>query len=168
MAQTSVWPAVAAPDHCPAAAPFVREQIEREGVFPGFDVRQGAGAIDDGPHHLLAGGISQRMDDAMVAVPTFAPQGQRAGHLVEVRAPLDQLVDPRRRLANDHLDDFRVAQLAADGQRVGNVIFEAVFRVDDAGDATLGIVAIGLAHAALGDHQHRLLGRSGQRRPQTG
>ena len=86
------------------------------------------GAVDDGAHHLLAGGVAQGVDDAVVAVAPFAPQRQAARFLVEVRAPGDQLVDLRRRLADHHLDDVRIAQAAAGGERVGDVVLEAILR----------------------------------------
>ena len=101
------------PDQRAAADAVVREQIERKGVLPGVDVRQFGGPLDDGPHHFLAGGVAQGVDDAVVAVAAFAAQGQAACLLVEVRSPADQFVDPRRRFAHHHLHDGRIAQIAA-------------------------------------------------------
>ena len=66
----------AAPHQRAAATPFVCEQIEREGVFPGVDVRQSDRAIDDRPHHFLAGRISQSVHDAVMAVASLAAQCQ--------------------------------------------------------------------------------------------
>ena len=96
-----------------AATFFVGQQIEGEGVFPGLHVFERAGAIDHGPHHFLAGGVAQGVYDAMVAMPALASQGQSAGFLIEIGSPIDQLLNSRRRLANDHLDDIGVAQSAA-------------------------------------------------------
>ena len=68
------------------------------------------GAVDDGPHHLEAGGVAQGVDDAAMAVAALARQGELAVLLVELRAPANQVVDLLRRLADDHLDDVAVAQ----------------------------------------------------------
>ena len=129
-----------------------------------------AGALDHGPHDFLAGGVAQGVDDAVVAVAPFAPQGQRARLLIEVRAPVDQLAGsapgprgrPSRRPPRSHSAPPAV-------ERVGDVIFEAVLGIEHAGDAPLGVVAVRLPQAALGDDQHRLsAGIDGQRRPQPG
>ena len=76
-------------------------------------------ALDDGPHDLVAGRVAQGVDDAGVAVAPFAAERDAAGLLVEVRAPLDQLLDPLGGLADDHLDDLGVAERAAGDERVG-------------------------------------------------
>ena len=90
--------------------------------------------------------------------PPSRPRASCAVCLVEVRAPVDQLVDPLGRFADDHLDDLRVAQPAAGGERVGDVVLEAVLGIEHAGDAPLGVVAVRLSQPVLGDHQHRELG----------
>ena len=55
----------------------------------------------------------------------------------------DQFLDPPRGLADHPLDDLRIAERAAGLERVGHVVLEAVFRIDHAGDAALGIGAVG-------------------------
>src|SRR6476620_10560212 len=40
------------PDEGAATRAVVGEQIEREGILPGFDVGQLRGAVDDCPHHF--------------------------------------------------------------------------------------------------------------------
>ena len=62
---------------------------------------------------------------------------------------------PIGRLAHDHFDHCGIAQLAAGGERIGHVIVEAILRVEHAGDAPLGVAAIGLSQAALGDDDDR-------------
>jgi hypothetical protein len=56
-----------------------------------------------------------------------------------------------RRLADDHLDNVRVAQRSAGRERVLDVVFKAVLRIKDARDATLGVVAVGLLDDVLRD-----------------
>ena len=117
---------------------MVGEQIERERVRPGFDVRQPPGPFDDGPHHFLAGGIAEGMDDAIVAMAPFAAEREAAGFEIEIRAPFDQFANSLGCFAHDHIDDLSIAELAAGGKRVGDMILEAVFRIPHAGDTPLG------------------------------
>ena len=127
----------------------MRQQIERKRVRPGFDVREPASPLDHGPHDFLAGGVAEGVDDAVVAMAAFAAQGEAAGFEVEMRAPFDQFADPLGRLANDHLDHLAIAELAAGGERVGDVVLEAVFGIPNAGDAPLGIGAVRLMQLSL-------------------
>ena len=62
----------------------------------------------------------------------------------------------------------RSQRFAAGDQRVGDVVLEAVFGIDHAGDAALGIGAVGLLHRVLGDHEHREPRIDRHRRPQPG
>ena len=73
-----------------------------------------------------------------------------------------------RRLADDHLDDFAVAQVRAGDERVLDVVVEVVLRIEHAGDAALGIRAVGLLHRVLGDHQQRQPRIDLHRGPQAG
>ena len=156
------------PDERPAAMPVVRQEIERERVGPGLDVREPLGPGDHRPHHFLAGCVAQGMNDAMMAVSPFAAQRERAGFEIEMRAPADQLMDAVGRFADHHFDDRRIAKLAAGRERVGDVVFKAVFRVDNAGDASLGELAVRFLEVVLGDHEDRELRIDGDRRPQPG
>ena len=146
----------------------MREQVEREGVLPDPDVGPGAGLLDDGPHHLAAGGVAQGVDDAGVLCPPSRRQGELAVVLVEVRAPRDQLGDPPRRLADDQLDDLAVAEPLAGGERVVDVVLEVVLGVEHAGDAALGVGAVALADLVLGDDQDPVRLGNPERRAQPG
>ena len=146
----------------------MRQQVDRKGVLPDFDVRQSLHATGDSPHDFLAGGVAQGMDDAVVAVAAFASQGQLSAGLVELGAPGDQFLDPLRGLADHLLDDRPVAQRAAGLERVADMVLEAVFGVHDAGDAALGVGAVRYGESILGDHQHRQPRIDGQGRPQAG
>ena len=128
-------------------------------------LRPGPGLLDDGPHDLAAGLVAQGVDDPGVRVAPFAAQGDVAVDLVEVGAPVDQLADPVGCLADDHLDDLGVAQPLAGGQRVGDVVVEAVLGVEDPGDPSLGVMAVALADLVLGDDQDAIALGDPQRGP---
>ena len=100
--------------------------------------------------------------------PPSRPEQQLALGLVERGAPLDELADVPRRLADDHLDDLAIAQPGAGGERVGDVILEPVVGAQHAGDAALGVVAVGLLELVLGDDQRREPRIDRHRRPQPG
>src|SRR5207302_7077106 len=87
---------------------------------------------------------------------------------IKVRAPANQIIDLFGGFSDHQVDDISVAQAAAGFQRVFNVIFEAVFRRHDAGDAALGKIAVALLNLVLGDDQHVQAGRNFQRGPQSG
>ena len=150
------------PDDRAAAGAGVREQVDREGLLPDLDVIEPGEAFGHGPHDLLAGGVAQGVDDAVVAVAALAAQGQAASDRVEVRAPADQFLDPLRGLADHPLHDLGIAERAAGLERVGYVVFETVFRIDHARNAALGVGAIGDLQAVLGDDQDR---EAADRRP---
>ena len=150
------------------AVPLMRQQVDGEGLVPESDVRDLAGAVDDGPHHFMTGGVAQGMDDAAVAVTALARQRDLAALLVEVGAPMDQVGDLLRGLAHDQFDDVAVTETCAGGDRVLDVIFKAVLGRHDAGDAALGITAVALLDVILGHHQDAQLGRRLQGGAQAG
>ena len=78
---------------------------------------------------------------------------------VELRAEADQVVDLLRGLADDQLDDVAVAQAGAGDERVLDVVLEAVLGGQHAGDAALGVGAVALVDAVLGDDEHVEVGR---------
>ena len=144
------------------------EQIDSERVRPELGVKLRAGAIDHCPHHFVTGGIAQRVNNAAMAVPALAAQHQFAVFAVEVCAPLDQLLDMPRRLADDHFHHVAVAQIGAGRERILDVVVERVLRVEHARDAALCIRAVGLLHRELGNHQERQPRVDFHRGPQAG
>ncbi len=145
----------AVPDQRPAARAVMGQKIDGERVFPNKYVGQILDAADRHSHYLLARGVAQGMCDAVVTVPAFARQSQALAGMVELHAPVDQLLDPLRRLANHVLDHLPIAQRSAGHKRVLNVILEPVRRIQDPRNAALGHVAVGLHDAVLGNHHHR-------------
>ena len=72
-----------------------------------------AHSLDDRAHDLLAGRVAQGMGDPVPPVAPFAAERQVAVDAVELRAPLDQFLDPFGPLAHDPFHDPAIAQVAA-------------------------------------------------------
>ncbi len=119
---------LAVPDQGAAAMAFVGQEVDGEGVLPDVEVRRLADPLDHRPHDLLAGGVAQGVGDAVAAVSALASQDQAVAGLVELGAPVDQLVDPLRALADDPLDHLAVAERPAGLERVGHVVLDAVLQ----------------------------------------
>ena len=75
--------------------------------------------------------------------------------LVKSCAPLNQLTDTLRSFTHNHVDNIRIAEVAARRQRVRNMILEVIIRVKHAGNSALSILAVGLAYLVFGDHHNR-------------
>ena len=151
-----------------AANSVVSEQVQDERVFPDRHVAQLSRPFDHRPHHFLAGGVAQCMDDPKVAVSAFATQDQLSGFGIETGSPLNQFANPLRGLAHHHFHNLWIAQPAARANRVLGVSFELVVRIDNAGNASLGVGAGGLLELVFGDQQHGHVRFDSDRRPQPG
>ena len=125
------------PHECPATTPCLGDQVDRECVRPDLQARKFSGLLDHCPHHFPAGGIAQRMDDPVMAVPSFATEIKAAVSLVKPRSPADQFTDPRWCLPHDRVHHILMAEAATGGEGVGDVVIEAIFRIDDACDPAL-------------------------------
>ena len=108
------------------------------------------------------------MHDPMMAVPPLASQFEAAVALVKLRAPGDQLGNPLRRLAHHRLHHIGMAQPAAGGERVGDMVVKSIFRVDHPGDATLRPLAGGGAQVVFRHHGDVEFRGHRQRRSQAG
>jgi hypothetical protein len=133
----------------------VGQQINGKGVFPTGDVAGLPQILDHRADDLLAGGIAVGVGDAIAAMAPFAGQGELPLLPVELGPPLDQLLDPPRTFTDHVLDHVEVAQGTAGQHRVGHVILKTVRRIEDGGDASLGMGAVGLIQGILGNHQNR-------------
>ena len=143
------------PDERTSACPLVGDEIDRECLGPDFEILQLPRPLDHRPHHLAAGGVAEGVHDAMMAVASFAAQLQAAIVRVESSPPGDQFGDPRRSLAHHGIDHILMTEPATGGERVGNMIVEAVLRIDDAGDTPLRPLARRTLQVILRDHRHR-------------
>ena len=77
----------------------------------------------------------------MMAVPPLAAQIQAAIPFVKPCAPGDEFSDSGGRLTDDRVDDGFVTQACASHERVGDMVVEAILRIDHACDASLGPLA---------------------------
>ncbi len=88
--------------------------------------------------------------------------------LIELCSPVDEVVDLLRGLADDQLDDFRVAQSGAGRHRVADMIFEPVFGRENARDAALGVAAVTLLDSVLRHYENINIPRHGETGPHSG
>ena len=94
------------------------------------------------------------MHDAAMAVPPFQREHDLAVVHVEMRPVFAQFADAIGRFAYDHIDDLRIAESFAGGDRVGRVTAEVIQRIEDAGNSPLGVGAVGLQKPVFGNDDH--------------
>jgi hypothetical protein len=127
-----------------------------------------ADSLDNCPHDFEAGGVAKCMNDSPMAMAALAAEHQLTLFGIELRAPFDKLLNMMRRFADDHFDDFAIAQVGPRDERILNVAREIVLGIDDTRDAALGVRAIGFLHRVLGNHQQRKSRIDFHRGPQSG
>ena len=110
--------------------------------------------------NFVAGGVAVRVQDPVAAVRALAGECQPAAFVIELRAPIDELLDSGRPLFHQSVDGGPVAQSVAGVKGVLLVQLHLVVIPERYGDATLRVLGGRLAEALLGDHQH--LARFGQ------
>ena len=86
----------------------------------------------------MTGRVAAGLDDAAPLMRGLASQRELAGvGAVERRAELEQLLDARRCVARENLDDLRVADAGAGALRVDCVQARRIVLADRGGDAAL-------------------------------
>ena len=115
--------------------------------------------LGDAASGLRAAGVH----DAAARVAALAAEA-----LVELDAELDQVGDPRRRIARQLADRALAADAAAGAQGVLGVQARIVVLAERRGDAALGVEAVGGRELAPAQHEHVGLVRRGQRGVETG
>ena len=118
--------------------------------------------------NLAAGGIAVGMQHAAAAVRAFAGEGDLGAGAVELRAPLDQLLDARRPFFDQHARGLFVAQAVAGLQRVFQMQPDFIFIAERGRNAALRILRVGLRDFALGEAEHAACGRKLHRSAQAG
>ena len=144
------------------------QQVRDHGVAAEFDVGQRGGLAVERAGDLAPGGIAVRVQHAVAAVRAFAREGEAVALAVELRAPLDQLLDGARTLLHQRAHGVAVAQPVAGGERVLLVQFHFVVVAERHGDAALRVLRGGFAQRVLGHHQHAAGGGQFDGRAQSG
>ena len=125
------------------AEPVRRDQVDCVMVFEERDVRMPARALRQRREHRMTGRVG-RVDDSAMTVAAFARQVKAEFGRVVLRERHDLRDQPFDRLAAV-LDDVArrsfVAQAAACDERIVDVVFDAVRRIEYGGNAALGPVA---------------------------
>ena len=91
----------------------IHQQIGGGGVAAERDVGQRRGFAIQRARDLAAGGIAVRVQNAVAAVRAFAREGELAALAVELRAPLDQLLNRGRALFHQRVHRGAIAQAVA-------------------------------------------------------
>ena len=87
----------------------MRQQVDRECVFPDVDLRDAANPFDQRPHHFFARRVAQRVHHPAVTVSPFLGQGDFSVSLIEMSPHRHQFDDPGRGFADDGFDDRPIA-----------------------------------------------------------
>ena len=141
--------------HERAAAPAAgHHQVHREMMAEPLDALLPAGLDGQRPHHLVAGGVAARTEDAAAAVRGFVGEGELAADLVEAGAPGDQLANAARPLLHEHAHRIAPAEAVARFQRVVQMEGDVVFFAEGDRHAALRMDRAAFQRIALGQHQH--------------
>ena len=143
-----------------------RDEVHGHVVLEEPDARVRCGSVEERSLDLPAGDVA-RVHDASRGVASLASElerrGSARGGVVELRPERLEVEDALWGLAHDALDDVALAQPRPGHERVFDVRVEAVRRVEDRGDATLGPRRVGFLAGALGDDGHLRAVRRTQR-----
>jgi hypothetical protein len=142
---------VGVPDECSAAGAAFGEEVEDKGFFPEVDMGLCLEESCHGAHDFLAGGISECVSDAGVAVTAFEGEGEVISDAVEFCAEADEFLNPLGCFVDNEVNDVGVAESFSGGDGIGGMAGEVIERIEDAGDAALGIHAVGLLEDVFGD-----------------
>ncbi len=126
-------------------------------------------ARDQRPHYLLAGGIAVRVQDAATRMRGLTREDQLSAVAVELRSPIDELLDIAGALDDQRLDRLFVAKAGAGNERVFLVKPGIVVVREHDSDPALRVLGIGFVRPVFGEHRN-VRARRGQldRRPQSG
>ena len=103
------------------------EKINCESALPNLDVGGLPGASDHAAHDFMAGGITQGVDNARMAMPPLGGEGDLAIGVVELHPHADQVADLLGCLLHHHANHCFIAKPVAGDQCVGHMILNTVF-----------------------------------------
>ncbi len=145
------------------------DQVAQQRVFAQLDAR-GPDSVAESGLDRRSRRVAARVQHARDGVGRLQPPREVAvGGAIEVHAPLDELSDAGRALADEHVHGIRIIQSRAGGQRVGGVRGHGVSGGGDRRDPALRPPRVGVGQCALGHDRDvaSALGRV-QRRRETG
>src|SRR5258706_1063913 len=89
---------------------------------------------------FLSSGIALRMQNTIATVSALARECQLGAIAIEFRAPLNQFLNSRRALLDEHADCFYIAQAVSRDECVLEVKAHFIFIAKCGGDSSLGEV----------------------------
>ena len=126
------------------------------------------GPFQQDANHFISRGIAPGPQHAVPAVSPFLGKDEFPADLIELCAPSDKFLNPRRPFL--HQDPRRVfpAKLMSGPDRIGEMQVHVVFGVQGHGDSALGIDRIAFEATALCHDQHPSVPTQLDRGPQPG
>jgi hypothetical protein len=148
-----LWPTIGANNNGSTTTTFVCQQINRKCVLPNIDVRHRSGSCDDRSHDFRTGSVTARVDNPLLAVTTFAAECPISIFTIKLGSPANQFLDSLGGLSDHHVYDRLVAKIPPRRQRVIYVMLEAIVGIQNTGDSSLRIRAVGLPQNVLRDDE---------------
>ncbi len=132
-------------------------------AFQHLDIRVRRHGPEQGAFDLLARRVA-RMEHPPPRVSALLPEVERGTPgrslaFIELDAHFDQLLDPRRSLANDRPHRRLVAKAVTGFERVLDVQLERIIVAGHASDAALGIIGVRFGADVLCDDRHGAVNR---------
>src|SRR6185312_12822257 len=103
---------------------------------------------------LASSGIAVRVENARPAVRAFAGKTETATAAIELRAPIDQLLNAPRTFLHEHACSFDVHQPIASINGVLQMKLDFVIITQGNSDSALRILCVAFGDFLFGDHQN--------------
>ncbi|MCG3776322.1 MAG: hypothetical protein JW395_3175 [Nitrospira sp.] len=137
-------------DQGPCASKVVNVEINRERKLPNGNIRVGTNLahqcpLDLGPRFIL------RVNNSSLRMPALEGQLETPGFRIKAPTPTDKFSDAFGPLGDHNVHCGPFANAAPNRESVLNMRRMGVFLAEHSGHATLGVIAIALAHRVLGD-----------------
>jgi hypothetical protein len=129
------------PDKRSATHPFMCDQINCESLRPNINIWCVYGLLDNSAHHFTTRCISEGMHNSVVAMPSLSTKLKFPIPFIELSTPLNQLCNPRWSLANNRVDNVRIAEIATGFDRISDMVIKTIRWINDTRDSTLSPLA---------------------------
>jgi hypothetical protein len=134
-------------------AVFVEQEIGSSREASELDVRERSRFVVEGARNFASGRISLRVQHAVAAVRALAGERQLVAFAIELRAPIDELLNSRGAFLHQRVDRRTVAQPVSREQRVLLVELHLVIVAERYRDSALRIFRRGFVQAVFGNDQ---------------